>query len=309
MAFFSSIPSVSRRMAGCCPGRAPRRAARLCPSGQSGAHLGGGLGEGSGHFLFGLLALWLVAALWGQAWAGPVAGPVSGKGAGSGAGPAHAAGPARNFWVEFRWVTESQLLGGSGGRGQAKTWSTTQAAEPSPHSWGTASASSGPELALHGQLLAVMNGQRSSLRWERSFPVLWLQSAQAAAPQGRALPGSPPGGAWGANGPGISQGLVWQQSGFGLTVLAQWPGGQQPVMLELEWDEQGQPSSSAAAPSGLAPQQDQQRKTVLAVPLDQWVTAAVSPPAPQSQAGTVSSRRALEVAAERRVLQVRVRLN
>ena len=263
---------------------------------------------GWGRSVLSALAALAVLAVFGLGGAfglALVAGPLAPAWAAPGPGPVRAAGPARNLWVEFRWVTESQLLGSSGGRGQAKTWSTTQAAEPSPHSWSTASASPTGEMPLHGQLIAVMNGARSSLRWERSFPVQWLQSAQAAGPSGR----TPPGGVGAANGPGLSQGLVWLQSGYGLTVFPQWPGGQQPVTLELEWDEQAHAGSPAASPSGLAAQQDQSRKTVLALPLDQWVTAAVSPLAAPSPPGTVSSRRALEAASERRVLQVRVRLN
>ncbi len=133
------------------------------------------------------------------------------------------------------------------------------------------------------QQLQVRNGSPARLSWGQAIPMQWVQSVQA------------PGALTGA---GVKQGLVWLQAGQSFSVRPRWPGGQQPVTVEIEV----QSASVEARPGAELPtQQRGEVATTLQAPLGQWVTIARS--GQNAAPGTYRS----DAATQRpRLLQLRV---
>lgn len=202
-----------------------------------------------------------------------LSGPAPAQTAPTAAPPAKAtkAGPPRDLLVELRQVEE-----GGGGY--------------------VVGTRPGPPL-LAPQQVQVRNGERATLRLGQSIAVQWVKSARSHT--GTLAAG---GASATSSGGGVTQELMWMDAGQSLSVRPQWPGGQQPVTLEVEVQSAGvDPHAGAMAGSNLPVQSRSQLATTVTAPLGQWVTVASSGAAPQR--GVYGSEAAAEA---RRLLQLRV---
>jgi hypothetical protein len=191
------------------------------------------------------------------------------------AAPARVSGPAVNLVVEVRVIDEAQ----AGGH-RSYTVSTRALAEEAPQ-----------PLQLQ-----VLNGQAGVIRLGRRLPVQWVQ----AAARGAAASAASAGGA-GA----VVQAVTWVDSGQGLWVQPQWPGGEQPVDVALHVDVT---QLSPAPPSSNTPlpvQHARQVGTRLDVPLDVWTTFAATGTPTNAGSGFTASTVSLSERG-RQLMQVRV---
>ena len=149
------------------------------------------------------------------------------------------------------------------------------------------------EPLMTAQSVTVRNGEKASLQVSKSMPMQWVQSVsvQSASMNASGVSASNTGG-------GVTNGLVWLQAGESLQVHPRWPGGKQPVRVDLDVQ-----SDSVAPRSGteLPDQSKSQVATTVNAPLGQWVTVAISGSAPQP--GVYSSRVSSNT---QRLLQIRV---
>jgi len=149
------------------------------------------------------------------------------------------------------------------------------------------------EALMTAQAVNVRNGEKASLNVSTTMPMQWVQSVSV---QSAALSTS---GASATNtGGGVTNGLVWLEAGQSLQVQPRWPGGKQPVRVDIEVQ-----STHVAPRSGteLPEQSKSQLTTTVDLPLGQWLTIAFSGSAPQP--GVYSSQSA---ANSQRLLQIRV---
>jgi hypothetical protein len=176
--------------------------------------------------------------------------------------------PNRNLTVELRQVEE--------GAGSGYSVSTqTQ------------------DALMREQSVHVRNGEKATLMVSKAMPLQWVQSVSV---QSAALSAS--GATASSTGGRVKNGLVWLEAGQSLKVQPSWPGGKQPVRVEIAVE-----SATVSQRTGteLPDQSKGQLATTLSLPLGQWVTVASSGAGPQP--GTYSSQPS---AANQRLLQVRV---
>lgn len=149
------------------------------------------------------------------------------------------------------------------------------------------------EALMTAQTVSVRNGEKASFHVSKSMPMQWVQSVSV---QSASM--SAPGVSASNTGGGVTKGLVWLEAGQSLQVQPHWPGGKQPVRVEIEVQ-----STSVGHRTGteLPDQSKSQLVTTVNAPLGQWVTVAISGSAPQ--AGVYSSQAA---ANSQRLLQIRV---
>ena len=149
------------------------------------------------------------------------------------------------------------------------------------------------EALMTAQTVSVRNGEKASLNVSKSMPMQWVQSVsvQSASMNASGVSVSNTGG-------GVTNGLVWLEAGQSLQVQPRWPGGKQPVRVDIEVQ-----STNVAPRSGaeLPNQSKSQLTTTVNVPLGQWLTVAISGSAPP--AGVYSSQSASN---SQRLLQIRV---
>jgi len=149
------------------------------------------------------------------------------------------------------------------------------------------------EALMTAQTVSVRNGEKASLNVSKSMPMQWVQSVsvQSASMAASGVSANNTGG-------GVTHGLVWLEAGQSLQVQPRWPGGKQPVRVDIEVQ-----STNVAPRSGaeLPNQSKSQLTTTVNVPLGQWLTVAISGSAPQ--AGVYSSQSASN---SQRLLQIRV---
>lgn len=200
---------------------------------------------------------------------------------------ASAQGPRQNLWLELRWV-EQDLSGAAvaGVRDAAVVVGTGGSVSPR----GAVVLSTQSQAQRQQQLprLLVLNGQRASVTLGESSPAQgldWtLQREQGRPDRVYASPRSES-----------------RSSLRSLSVRPQWPGGQQPVTVELSAQEQGPADRSGEG------QLSQQLLSTVQVPLGQWVTVARAQMAGEaSQRGVISTRDAQRQTL--RELQLRVEL-
>lgn len=137
----------------------------------------------------------------------------------------------------------------------------------------TRSWSTSPDLTNRStpQTLRVRQGEKAALQWETLQPMQWLQSLQwqttpiSAASAGTALGG-------------MTQAMVWMESGQSWTFTPYWKGGRNPVRLEIETTAKRVDERTGTQ---LPATQRQQLSTTVSAPLDEWVTLATAgqPPA------------------------------
>jgi hypothetical protein len=158
---------------------------------------------------------------------------------------AHAQVAQRNLLVELRQVPQSQ--------DGASHYSAGSAA---------------PGQTLMAQSVQVRNDGSASLRLENSVPVQWVRSAaaQAASFAASAAQGSSSAG-------GVTLAQAWFESGQRITVHPLWPGGKQPVRLEVSVEQMDlQDNNNSPLP---AQSRSQMSTTISAAP-GKWVTLATS---------------------------------
>jgi hypothetical protein len=143
------------------------------------------------------------------------------------------------------------------------------------------------------QHVQVRNGEKASLRIGKSMPLQWVQSVAA---QSASLAAS--GASARSSGGAVNNAMTWMVDGQSIKVYPRWPGGLQPVVVEVEMQ-----SASVDERIGteLADQSHQQVATTVSLPLGQWVTIAVTGSRPQS--GVYGSD---ATSNNRRLLQMRV---
>jgi hypothetical protein len=199
---------------------------------------------------------------------------------------AEAPDPTVNLQVEVRLVDEALVESEAQTADRPSYTVATRPAHPIQ----------GDELSLQ-----VANGSPGALSLGRRIPVQWMVAAtRGAGANSVAASGAARSGAG-----GLVQSLTWVDSGEALWVLPHWPGGLQPVQLELHFERTS--LRPEAMPSGTAmPAQISRRfRSHLAVPLGVWRTfAATGTPAPSSDGRTLSTMTLAERG--RQIMQIRV---
>ena len=193
------------------------------------------------------------------------------------AAPRPAAWPDVNLQVDLRVIDEAV----ANGHGDY-TVSTRGTAQPAA-----------PALQLQ-----VQNGHSGSLQLGRALPVQWLQGAArgAAAPSSAAGPADRAGA--------VDYAVTWVQAGQSLTLRPNWPGGDSPVTLELQFSRSTVQTAPAAA---LPTTRSLQAGSTLRLPLGAWTTfAATGVPQAAGEPGRVSTWSLAERG--RQLMQVRVSL-
>jgi hypothetical protein len=198
-----------------------------------------------------------------------------------GAGAAQPTLPAADLIVQIRMVSDAEL---------AADVATSDATESAAKQGLSISNSADESASARTQEIRVRNGESASMSWSQTLPVQWLQAAELR------------GGSTRAGGGGLVNGLVWLRAGQSLSVQPRWPGGRQPVRLNLRLeierigDRRGQevPSSSL-----------QTSASTLSLPLGQWTTFAATGTAQPPLDPAVWSTQALRTRG-RQLMQVRV---
>jgi hypothetical protein len=191
---------------------------------------------------------------------------------------APAALPAVNLVVEVRVIDEARASG---------------------HGDYTVSTLAAPRQAVETLQLLLANGQAGAVRLSGALPVQWLQgAARGGAPA--ASGGSAPTDRAGA----VAYAVTWVPSGQSLSVRPQWPGGDSPVTLELNFSST---MLQTAPGTPLPATRTQQAGSTLRLALGVWTAfAATGVPQEEGEPGRVST---LTLAARgRQLMQVRVSL-
>lgn len=209
-----------------------------------------------------------------------------------------AEGPRQNLWVELRWVESSVSSAAVAGvREGAVVVGTAGSVSPrGAVELGTRRRDEGAEQV---QRLLVLNGHSAAVQLSELAPVEWLDygvqaDLDANVSTGQALPGKVY---------ALPRKRMVERETRGFSVSLHWPGGNQPVRVELKAQDPAptQPAANAAAPAR------QQVFSTVQVPLGDWVTVARSGQGLQRQErGQISSRDA--EARKLRELQLRVQL-
>ena len=189
--------------------------------------------------------------------------------------------PAVNLVVQMRFVSEADIA-----PDDSATTTSTLTAPRHGQTYGTSTLNT---QADESRELRVLNGESASFRWSQSVPFQWMQAATAgttASSGGRA---------------GIVNAVTWLQAGQALRVQPHWPGGDQPVRLEVRLESERIDERSGDLPATSSRQSD----TTLSVPMGRWTTLAVTGSAQAVPgAGTWSTQSSQ--ARERQWIQVRV---
>jgi hypothetical protein len=182
--------------------------------------------------------------------------------------PALAQPPQRDLTIELRQVEEGDGAGYS--------------------------VSTQPQKALMTpQQVQVRNGEKAILRLGQSIPMQWVHSVSA---QSASLATS--GASASSRGGSVKNAITWMAAGQSITLRPRWPGGKQPVTVEVEVQ-----TASVGERTGteLPTQSRSQLATTVSVALGQWVTIAAT--GASAQAGAYSSEGSSDA---RRLLQLRV---
>jgi hypothetical protein len=151
-----------------------------------------------------------------------------------------------------------------------------------------------PQKALMApQQIQVRNGEKAILRLSQSIPMQWVQSvsAQSASLTASAASASSSSG-------GVKNAISWMDSGQSIALRPRWPGGKQPVTVEVEV----QTASVGERTSAELPAQSRSlMATIVSAALGQWVTIAAT--GASAQSGVYGSEGSNDA---RRLLQLRV---
>lgn len=199
--------------------------------------------------------------------------------------PAAASGPTQNLWIEVRWV-DSVVSGAA--VAALRDGAVVVGTAGSISARGGAGVSTQRRDEQQVQRLLVLNGHQASVRLTEQTSVQWLDFG-VQFDTGGANPGASANRGWAVPRNGVTE----QTQGFSVT--PHWPGGQQPVRVELR----------AQGSDALQSQADV--LSTVSVALGQWLTVARSGAALQRQQRGVTSSRSAE-AQTARELQLRVDL-
>jgi hypothetical protein len=116
-------------------------------------------------------------------------------------------------------------------------------------------------VSTRTQEIRVLNGQQAEVSWSQALPFQWLQGAQRRGLSGTATHG------------GIVNALIWLRAGQSLSVQPRWPGGSDPVRVDLRLQTQnvGERRGAEVPTSG-----EQAWASTLSVPLGEWTTFAAT---------------------------------
>ena len=182
-------------------------------------------------------------------------------------GVALAAPPQRNLLIELRETT-----GGAGNGWNLRSGDASAARERPP------------------QQLRVQNGASASLRLEVTRPLQVWQALPIAGQAGAAMPIPVP----------TTQ---WVSAGQRITVQPHWPGGREPVSVEISAESSRFDPAVAVGSAELPQKSDAGLKTTVLAPLGEWITLAASGGGSDDPNVVATSQ-----AATPRVLQMRVSL-
>ncbi|MCV2356083.1 hypothetical protein LNV09_18225 [Paucibacter sp. B2R-40] len=219
-------------------------------------------------------------------------------------------GPRQNLWVEVRWV-DSAVSGAA--MAAIRDGSVVVGTAGSVSSRGSVGFNTQRRDEQQVQRLLVLNGDQASVQLTETTPVQWLdfgvQFDAAAGGAGGAGGATPLPAAGGANS-NVNRGWAVPRQGVteqtqGFTVTPHWPGGQQPVRVELR--AQGSSGSGNLLQGQSQAQTQAQVLSTVSVGLGQWLTVARSGAATQRQERGVISSRSAETQRTRE-LQLRVDL-
>lgn len=206
-------------------------------------------------------------------------------------------GPQRNLWVELRWVDSSiSAAAVAGVREGARELGTGRP--------GLARETEAQRTEQQLQRVLVLNGEQASLQLSETLPLQWLELSAVAAGSGPQGPGQP--GRLGGKVRAESR-SAWIEQTRGFTLRPFWPGGAQPVRVELQ--AQGPAAGDAAGPqaAGQPAARSETLRSTVSLPLGSWLTVARSGARLQTQErGVLSSRDAEQLG--QRELQLRVEL-
>lgn len=141
------------------------------------------------------------------------------------------------------------------------------------------------------QQVRVRSGEKASLQVNQSMPMQWVQKVDSQSATLSAASASAS-----SNAGGVTQAIVWMESGQSFTATPHWAGGKQAVKVEIE-------VQSAAVEERTSPDLPtttrQRYSTTVSAPLSQWVTIATSGRATRtgsySSAGTSEARQHLQI--------------
>jgi len=138
--------------------------------------------------------------------------------------------------------------------------------DPPPARGATLSTRRGASAAPQVQSLQVLNGHPGTLSLSHAAPIQWVQSAGIAHASAAASGARPRAAA-----AEVVNALTWIETGQRLAFTPSWPGGAQPVRVEIELD-----VSQAAATSGgeLPATQRREARTTVRAALGRWTTFA-----------------------------------
>lgn len=110
------------------------------------------------------------------------------------------------------------------------------------------------------QEIRVLNGRTAEMSWSQALPIQWMQAAQRRDRAG------------GATG-GIVNALTWLRAGQSLFVQPRWPGGRDPVQVELRIETQGIDDQRG---TDIPASSTQTWASTLSAPWGQWTTFATT---------------------------------
>lgn len=215
------------------------------------------------------------------------------------AGPGASGLPQRNLLVEWRLTGQDQVQGREQGVRAGQVIIDSRGGVIGRASVGLGTVQTERRQSTLQQV-QVLNGGRARLYVGRTQPYTvwqWAMPVGAAGGSlgqvGQAGPAMQ-GGQAGPAAPQVWAQTVWLDMGQGLSVRPSWPGGQAPVVLELQAQSR-QPLQPGAAYGGQLDPDGQSRHmevgSTLSLPLGQWAVVARSGGRTQSQqAGTLSTR-------------------
>lgn len=205
------------------------------------------------------------------------------------------AGPQRNLWVELRWVDSGiSAAAVAGVREGARELGTRR---PS-----LARDTEAQRTEQQLQRVLVLNGEQASLQLSETLPLQWLElSAAGAGPAGPGLSGRVGGKVR------AESRSAWIEQTRGFTLRPIWPGGSQPVRVELQAQGPAAGEAPGLQPSGQPAARSEMLRSTVSLPLGSWLTVARSGARLQTQErGVLSSRDAEQLG--QRELQLRVEL-
>ena len=150
--------------------------------------------------------------------------------------------------------------------------------------------------SLVAQSLNVQNGEKASLRFSVAMPMTWVQKIEAPSTLATITGASAL-----SSGAGITNALIWLEAGQGVTVTPRWPGGNQPVSMEIDI----QTATVGERTGADLPKQTRNHvTTTTSAAMGEWVTIAKS--GQRAQTGSYSSSAAAD---SPQLIQIRVTVN